>query len=168
MAEPPSAVVDSDRPARWRPRVLAWWPTSAQRAVARDRVLETPPEAFESFQDYFFFIHIHPLNRAVHVMGMLMGIPIFIASGAWLLAGSWWCVPVFLVGHVFFTGFGIAGHVLYDGTAMARTSRANFFKAFPWVVRINLETLTGRYPVRLAAFVERYPWVKDRWDLIER
>jgi hypothetical protein len=152
---------------RLRPRDAAWWPSPEVRAKARARIIEHPPEAFAVFEDYFFFIHIHPMNRWVHVLGMWIGLGVFAGSLAWLLAGSWLCVPTFLVGHLFFTGFGVLGHVLYDGTPEARTDRAYFFKAFPWILRINFETMTGRYPPRLAAFVERYPWVIEAWDLVD-
>lgn len=155
------------RTPRWVPRDAAWWPSADVRARARTRVLEHPPERFACFEDYFFFIHIHPMNRWVHVIGMWIGLAIF-GVAAWLLAvASWWSVPVFFAGHLFFTGLGILGHIVYDGTPEARTDRAYFFKAFPWIIALNLDTMLGRYPRRLATFVERYPWVRDVWDLVD-
>ena len=68
---------------------------------------------------------------------------------------------------MFFVGFGVFGHWLYDGTAYARTEAASFLRAFPWVIRINVETITGRFAPRLADLVERYPWVREVWDLVD-
>ena len=152
---------------RWRPRDAAWFPSSEARARARARVLETDPERFAHFRHYFFFIHTHPMNRWVHVIGMWIGLGVFGLAGFWLASGSWLCVPAFVVGHLFFTGFGILGHVLYDGTPEARTNRDYFLKAFPWIIGINVDTMTGRYDRKLADFVERYPWVKETWDLVD-
>jgi hypothetical protein len=162
----PLAAAASSAP-RWRPRDAAWWPSADARARARQRFADVTPERFEAFEDYFFFLHIHPMNRWVHTVGMLIGTAIFGWSLVLLIAGSWWCVAAFVLGHVFFTGFGIFGHWLYDGAAYVRTEAVSFLRAFPWVIRINVDTLTGRFTHRLAPFVERYPFVRDAWDLVD-
>lgn len=146
------------------PRARSWFPGPAERAAARARVHGFPPERFATFRDYFFFLHIHPKNRLVHVAGMLLGLPIF---GLALYRLDVWSVPLFFFGHLFFTGMGVLGHVIYDGTPDARTNRDNALRAFPWVLAINLATLRGTYDAQLRAFVERYPFVTDAWDLVE-
>lgn len=151
-----------------RPRATSLWPSSEERSRSAARVHTFGPERFERYEDYFFFLHIDPRNRAIHVIGMLIGMAWFAWSAMLLYRLSPWCLATFVIGHLFFTGFGVLGHVIYDGTSEARTSARYALKAFPWILAINFRTLSLTYQPLLARFVERYPFAVEAFDLVER
>lgn len=143
-----------------------WWPSPNVRAASRNRVAAFEPAQFEKYSDYFFFIHIDPILRFWHALGMIAGIGFFV-----LLLFNWtnwyWNVVYYVLGVFFFYIVGIISHHVYDGGG-AKTERKQFFDSFPTVIYINLLTATGLYQSRLRRFVEKYPFTIEAYALVPR
>lgn len=145
------------------PRFSHFYPSSSLRETAKQIVLRNPPEKFQNYVDWFFFIHIDPVQRYIHAFGMFVGLALF-ALMIW--EWSWWSGVYLIVGSFFFYGFGILSHMIYDkGTA--RSSPKYFHETIWPVIEINLLTVTGGYDKKLRAFLSRYPHLSQEMDLVE-
>jgi hypothetical protein len=148
------------------PRNSCWIPTRESRAICRQRVTAAQPSQFKSYQDYFFFLHIDPVLRFWHTIGMFAGVAFFV-----LLVLNWtnwyWNVGFYLLGVLFFYGFGILSHYAYDGGA-AKTVRKHFLDSTPTVIYINLLTVSFLYQKRLCEFVREYPFTVTAYDLVPK
>jgi hypothetical protein len=134
--------------------------------VARNRqiILDNPPQKFASYWDWFHFIHIDPVQRWIHLIGMIIGsyfyVMIFIE---WSLL-SW---LYYLLGVIFFYGAGLISHLLYD-TGAAKSDPRYFHITLWAVIHINLRTLTFTYDSWLRDFLRKYPFSSEYFKLREK
>ncbi|MBT3586009.1 MAG: hypothetical protein HN509_13970 [Halobacteriovoraceae bacterium] len=140
-----------------------WRLATSDRDRNSARMLAHPPERFETYQDWFFFSHIDPVQRFWHCLGMIIGTPMFL-----LLFYFWnsWSVLFYLLGVFFFYGFGVLSHLYYDGSK-GRSEMRNFHLTTWLVIKINYWTFFGFYPKVLGKFVEKYPFTKEAFELEE-
>ncbi len=145
------------------PRHSRLFPSPEFREEARLRIANIPKERFETYVDWFYYIHIDPVQRWVHAFGMFVGAGFF---GAMVAAWGWWSIPFYLIGVFFFYGFGVISHQIYDrGEAK---SEPKYFLLTLWlVISINLTTVLMTYDAGLRRFVAKYPFAAEAFDLIE-
>jgi len=149
------------------PRTCRLHPTAATRERNHRTLTSTPPEEFDRYWDWFYFLHVDPVQRWIHLVGMLLGTWIFWRAGGLLLEGRWLAgAALGAFGCFPFYGFGVISHNVYDKGA-AESDPAYWHVTFFTVVYINLTTMLGLYDRTLRAFVARYPWVRARWDLVD-
>lgn len=146
---------------RYKPKHTKWVMDPTTKSKNLKRVLEFGPERFESYQDYFFFVHIDPIQRFWHSMGMVVGLFFFT-----LLFYSWniWSILFYFLGVFFFYGIGVISHAYYDGHT-GKSEIKYFHITTPTVIKINLLTLTGLYQRNLNKFVQKYPFTVDAFEL---
>jgi len=145
----------------YKPRNSKWIVDSKTRSVNLARVDKYGPEHFENYQDYFFFVHIDPIQRFWHSIGMIIGTYFF-----FMLFYSWniWSILYYFLGVFFFYGFGVISHAYYDGHS-GRSEAKYFHLTTPTVIKINLLTLTGTYQKYLNTFIKKYPFTVDAFDM---
>lgn len=148
------------------PSNTRWIPNKASRQASQDRLDRYGADLFESYNEYFFFMHVDPVLRFWHTIGMFAGTLFFV-----MLAIKWNVWPLnltyYLLGVLFFYGFGILSHYAYDG-GDAKTGVSRFVSTFPTVVRFNLLTATGLYQRELRKFVAKYPVTVEAYGLLPR
>lgn len=144
-------------------------PSKASRQFHLERNRKYGPDKFQCYNDWFYFIHIDPILRWWHGLGMMTGIIfyIFAALDLWVFGLGLSCIIKFLVGVFFFYFLPLISHFIYDG-GTAKSSPDKFHSTLIPVVHINLLTLTGSYDSWLRKFIEKYPFTKDAWDLEEK
>ena len=150
------------------PRATRLVPTRASRDRAFRVIQRNPPERFERYADWFYFLHLDPVLRWIHLVGMVLGTYLFYRGYAACAAGAWisGCLTA-MVGVIPFYYFGVLSHWIYDKAAAA-SDPAYWHVTFFTVVYINVATASGMYGTTLRRFVDRYPWVAREWDLVER
>jgi hypothetical protein len=143
-------------------------PTRESRAFHAARNRTFTPDKFESYTDWFYFIHIDPYTRALHAFGMVVGTLLYVVSlYRFLVFGA--RPEAFLTlsaGAFFFYVFPLLSHYVYDGGG-ARSTPGKFLPTLLPVIHINLLTLTGRFDSWLRRFVEKYPFTVAAWALRE-
>lgn len=118
------------------------------------RVLTLPPERFDSYFDYYVFIHLNTDVVILHCVGMLLGF-FFLAMA--IIKMSW----VYLVLHlVTFNLIPLVSHWIYDGLMTPTASGAPFISIW-YAIRINMWYLTGRQNKIEQKFIEKYPFAEE-------
>ncbi len=149
------------------PRHSRIFPTKLELDISESIPKKYGPEFFETYQDWFYFAHIDPVQRWIHALGMVIGYGIYIYCG--YLAINLMVIPFIiwlLVGIFFYYGSGLISHSVYDRAA-GKTTPDHFGDTFGTVHRFNLETLLGIYDYSLRKFIKKYPFVTEAFDLIE-
>jgi len=145
------------------PRISTFFPSSHTRTLAQSTVRNNPPEKFQSYQDWFFFIHIDPAQRYVHSIGMVIGTIFFMML---FIEWSYWSFLYYILGVFFFYVVGIISHLIYD-KGEAKSHPRYFAVTFLTTIQFNLLTLFGMYDKKLREFLKKYPFVAEEYDLIE-
>jgi hypothetical protein len=142
------------------PSYSRFFPSKEQREVAAKANREFNVDSFDTYNDWFYFIHINPAQRLLHAFGMFTGFSFFFRSIIELN------IIYFFIGTFFFYFLGLISHFIYD-KATARSGPKHFLSTLWPVIRINLHTSFGIYDKSLRAFVEKYPFVSNIHDLQE-
>lgn len=144
-------------------------PSKDTRAFHLDRNGKYGPEKFQSYNDWFYFIHIDPILRWWHAGGMVIGslFYIFAALDFWVFGLTLAMTIKIFVGVFFFYCLPLISHYIYDG-GTAKSSPDKFHSTLIPVIHINLLTLTGRYDQWLRKFIEKYPFTTEAWQLEEK
>jgi len=150
------------------PRFSRIIPYEEERSRMNSVIESSDPEKFETYADWFFFIHIDPVSRFIHLVGMLTGIYLFINCVQLLISGEYfYSIALLPVGIFFFYQFGVIGHLIFDKGSV-KSDPKYWSVTLPAVIYINLLTLTGTYGLALRKHAEKYPFVIDEWQLVER
>lgn len=155
-----------DTNERLIPANARWRPTSESRAENCRRVAAHAPERFKKYSDYFFFIHVDPVLRFWHSLGMFAGIAFF-ALLVFNISNWPWNLVLYSLGVLFFYGFGVISHYFYDG-GVAKTGRKHFWDSLFTVIYFNTLTAFGLYQRRLRRFVEEYPFTIEAYELLPK
>lgn len=151
------------------PRSARLIPSRESLRFHRERNATYTFDKFETYNDWFYFIHIDPFLRWIHAVGMMIGIFFYSISllGFWVY--GWSTAPIlhFFAGAFFFYFLPVISHYIYDG-GTAKSTPDKYHSTFLPVVHINLMTLTGTYDRWLRKFVEKYPFTREAWELEER
>ncbi len=151
-----------------KPRYSRPVPTKASRAFHKERNRRYTPEQFNTYNDWFYFIHIDPYTRALHALGMVIGVSSY-ALSLYLFVSTGLQLEAFVAlfsGAFFFYVFPLLSHYLYDGGG-AKSTPDKFLPTLLPVIHINLMTLTGRFDPWLREFVKKYPFTREAWALEE-
>jgi hypothetical protein len=151
------------------PKATRLFPNKASRLFHAKRTAEYGPEKFQSYNDWFYFIHLDPVIRWWHAIGMGIGIIFFIFAGmhAWIFGFGLSFILKFLVGCFFFYFLPLISHYIYDG-GMIISGPNKFHSTLIPVIHINLLTYTGQYDRWLRKYIEKYPFTIEAWDLEEK
>lgn len=127
------------------------------------------PDKFQTYNDWFYFIHVDPFLRWVHAIGMMIGCILYYFSAyqLWLTGFGLSVVVKFLIGVFFFYFLPLISHYIYDGGS-AKSTPDKFHSTLIPVIHINLLTLTGTYDKWLRKFIVKYPFTVEAWQLEEK
>lgn len=144
-------------------------PTSESREFHRKRNAEFSPDKFQSYTDWFYFIHIDHYMRWFHAISMVIGCSLYIISAykLWIFGLKADTVITFFTGMFFFYFLPLISHFIYDAGS-AKAGPDKFLPTFIPVIHINFMTLTWTYDSWLRKFIEKYPFVIEAWQLEER
>lgn len=148
----------------YRPKNSKWVMDGKTRQSNQARVAKYGPEEFKTYQDYFFFVHIDPIQRFWHASGMIVGLYFFTML---FYVWSSWSFLYYLLGVFFFYGVGVISHAYYDGHS-GRSEIKHFLTTTPVVIKINLLTLCGLYQKSLEKFIQKYPFTVEAYDMETR
>jgi hypothetical protein len=151
------------------PRSARLFPTQKSRSFHIERNTIYTSDKFNTYNDWFYFIHIDPYLRWVHAFGMVVGVIFFSISfyNFWILGLNSFPITLCLIGTFFFYFLPLLSHYYYDGGG-AKSSPDSYLSTFIPVIHINLLTLTGRYDRWLRKFIIKYPFTVEAWELVER
>ena len=151
------------------PRSTRLFPNKSSRVFHNKRNAKYGPEKFQNYNDWFYFIHLDPVIRWWHGIGMMIGIIFYIFAGldAWIFGFGLSTIIKILAGVFFFYFVPLISHYIYDGST-AKSSPGKFHSTLIPVIHINLLTLTGQYDRWLRKFIEKYPFTVEAWDLEEK
>jgi len=139
------------------------FPTKKIRHDALIRNEKYTKDLFEKYNDWFYFVHIDPIQRFIHAFGMVVGLFFFIMI---FLEWSAFSILYYFLGVFFFYVLGIISHKIFDhGTG--ESERKYLLHTTYIVISINLQTLFFQYNKSLKKFVKKYPFVIEAYDLIE-
>lgn len=144
-------------------------PTKESRQFHRFRNDIYTVEKFQSYNDWFYFIHVDPFIRWVHAIGMVIGLILYFIAGYkfWILGFNLEVAVIFFCGIFFFYFLPLISHFIYDG-GTAKSSPDKFHSTLIPVIHINILTLSGRYDLWLRSFIAKYPFTVEAWELEER
>jgi hypothetical protein len=150
------------------------WPTQDTKDFHLVRNKKFQPSKFQTYNDWFYFIHIDQYVRLGHAFGMFLGLFFFtITIYKLVIFGlSINLISPLAVGTFFFYFFPLLTHIFYEGncfeggTAIAPPSK--FLTTLIPVIHINLMTVSGTYDGWLRNFIKKYPFIKDAWELEEK
>lgn len=144
-------------------------PTKSSREFHLERNARYTPEKFQSYNDWFYFIHVDPFIRWIHAFGMIIGCFLYIISiYEFIIFGFGWAPVIkFFAGMFFFYFLPLISHFIYDG-GTAKSTPDKFHSTLVPVIHINLLTITGRYDKWLRKFIQKYPFTVEAWQLEER
>lgn len=113
---------------------------------------------FDTFEDYFFYLHLNRHTQLMHFWGALLSAPL-LPWGVAMLLYHWNPWP-FIFYTVMFYGSGFSSHVLFDGRVSETTP--DYGPSYFYVIVINFKLLAGNLKEYEARYVQRYPhtlWV---------
>ena len=144
-------------------------PSKESREFHIKRTLHYTPDKFESYNDWFYFIHVDPYMRWIHALGMVIGVILYLFSAIQIILNGFGWKPVieFFVGMFFFYFLPLISHHIYDG-GKANATPDKFLPTLIPVIHINLLTITGTYDKWLRKFMVKYPFTKEAWALEDK
>ena len=144
---------------------------TTSRAFRQKHIKTYQVADFDSFDDYFFYIHLNPAVRWAHAWGSALGaILLFWGLYVLILDRSW--LPL-LVATALYYGIGFLSHFLFDGVFFetgkydpdaAASPRQAFFQSYRSLILLILNTFSGKALALEQAFIARYPhtlWIFD-------
>ncbi len=151
------------------PKYSTFIPTRQSRSFHIRRNSIYTPDKFETYNDWFYFIHLDPHARMIHAFGMVVGTFLYcISFYKFIIFGlTWNLVFTILMAAFFFFFLPLISHYIYDGGG-AKSTPDKFLPTFLPVIHINLMTITGKFDPWLRDFVKKYPFTIEAWGLEER
>ncbi|PKL75932.1 MAG: hypothetical protein CVV27_12855 [Candidatus Melainabacteria bacterium HGW-Melainabacteria-1] len=126
---------------------------------------------FDSFDDYFLYIHLNPAVRWAHAWGAVLGVILLIWGLYMLLAERSWIALI--VGVGLYYGVGFVSHYVFDGVffetgkyqqGSAASPQQTYLQSYRSLIQLILATLSGKDQALEKAFWARYPhtrWIFD-------
>lgn len=124
------------------------------KAVRSKTILTLPPDKFETYFDYYVYIHLNSDVVITHVVGMLLGF-LFLALA--IIHWSW----IYLGLHLFcFNIIPLVSHKIFDGIGTPTAVGAPLISIW-YAIKINMWYLTGQQAKKENEFFAKYPFAKD-------
>jgi len=151
------------------PKFSSFIPRKENREFHKERNLTYTPDHFQTYTDWFYFIHIDPYARRVHAFGMVAGVYLYVISAykIWVFGLNLNVLLNILMAAFFFFYLPLISHYVYDG-GKAKSTPKMFLPTFLPVIHINLLTLSGKYDQWLRKFILKYPFTVKAWELQEK
>lgn len=131
--------------------------TTTSRAFRKEHLNHYRVYDFDSFEDYFLYLHLNPHIQVIHVLGGVAIVPVF----PWVLYSLIHLhqpLPFVLFSLAFY-GAGFLSHWTGDGQ-ISKTVKA-FGPSYLYVILLNFRVITGSQSAYEARFLARYP--HTRW-----
>jgi len=127
-------------------------PTNSKEV--RSKILHTlPPEKFDTYFDYYVYIHLNRNVQVMHVIGMLLG---FLFLTLAIMKWSW----IYLGLHLFcFNIIPLVSHNIFDGVGTPTATGAPLISIW-YAMKINMWYLTGQQDIKEREFLARYPFAE--------
>lgn len=126
---------------------------TTEKEFRKKTLLELSPERFETYFDYYVFIHLNSKVVVMHSVGMLLGF-LFLALA--IYHWSW----IFLVVHLIcFNVIPLVSHIIFDGINTPTATGAPLISIW-YAIRINMWYLTGRQKKIEEDFIRKYPFTE--------
>lgn len=140
---------------------------SRQFHMARNAIYTA--DKFESYNDWFYFIHVDHYLRWIHAVSMVIGFFLYFISAykLWIFGFKADTVITFFIGMFFFYFLPLISHYIYDGGS-AKSTPDKFHSTLIPVIHINVMTLTGTYDSWLRKYIQKYPFTTEAWQLEEK
>ena len=150
------------------PKYSSFIPRKENREFHKERNIKYTPVHFETYTDWFYFIHIDPYARRAHAFGMVLGTFVYVISfyKFWVFGLTFKFLFQIHLAAFFFFYLPLISHYVYDG-GKAKSTPKMFLPTFLPVIHINLLTLTGNYDQWLRTFILKYPFTVEAWKLEE-
>lgn len=144
-------------------------PNSESRQFHMARNAVYTPDKFQSYNDWFYFIHVDHYLRWIHAVSMVIGIFLYFISAykLWIFGFKADTIITFFIGMFFFYFLPLISHYIYDGGS-AKSTPDKFHSTLVPVIHINVMTLFGTYDSWLRKFIEKYPFTHEAWQLEEK
>lgn len=127
-------------------------PTTS-RTERQLHLLELSPALFETYFDYYIFIHLNRDVQKLHVVGMLLG---FMFLGLAIIKWSW----VYLILHLItFNLIPLVSHWIYDGIMTPTASGAKIISIW-YAIKLNIWFMTGQQDQKERQFIAKYPFTE--------
>lgn len=128
-------------------------PTNSKEERAKN-LHSLSPERFETYFDYYVYIHLNQKVQIMHVIGMLLGF-LFLALA--IIKWSW----VYLVLHLIsFNIIPLVSHNLFDGVGTPTATGAPLISIW-YAIKINMWYLTGQQTKKEQEFFQKYPFAES-------
>lgn len=121
----------------------------------RAKILHSlPPERFETYFDYYVYIHLNQNVQIMHVIGMLMGFLFLVMA---IIKWSW----VYLILHLIsFNIIPLISHNIFDGVGTPTATGAPLISIW-YAIKINMWYLTGQQKKKEQEFFQKYPFAES-------
>lgn len=150
------------------PQSSRFIPIRAERQRLFEAIRNRNKEDFHSYWDWFFYIHICPISRFIHWVGMLLGLYFYTQFFFEIGKVSWWIsLSDLIIGIICFYYFGVISHLIYDNIA-GKVVPKYWYITFWAVIYINLITMFGLYGRELKKQIKKYPFINDDWQLVDK
>ena len=128
-------------------------PNKSRREL-KESLSQLEPKDFDSYEEYFWALHLNESVVIMHLIGFVLGLAILPYA---LYTLQW---PLFVVYFFFFYGFGFLSHWIFDGIP-SRTAKEAPWGSFIYAVDVNLSFLTGRFQKKQHELLSKYPKLRD-------
>jgi len=151
------------------PKNSSFIPRQKNREFHKNRNINYTADKFNSYIDWFYFIHIDPYARRIHAFGMVIGTFLYFicAYKIWIFGFSIEIIIQIFLAAFFFFYLPLISHYIYDG-GKAKSTPDMFLPTLIPVIHINLLTISGRYDKWLRKFILKYPFTIEAWGLEEK
>ncbi|HEY9842059.1 MAG: hypothetical protein ACAI44_24135 [Candidatus Sericytochromatia bacterium] len=141
------------------------------RAFRQKHIKSYRVSDFESFDDYFFYIHLNPAVRWAHAWGSALG-AILLLWGSYLLIADHSFLTLIVATGLYY-GVGFLSHYAFDGVFFetgkydpdaSDTPKQAFMQSYRSLIMLIVHTFTGKAIALEKTFVARYPhtlWIFD-------
>lgn len=130
--------------------------TTASRSQKAAGIRRYGPDVFDTWYDWFLFVHLDRGTQAVHAISMVAGLAMF--PWAMIELFAWNPLPLVLFTAVYY-GSGFASHWVCDGLVSPTVPEP--MKAYEGVLRLNFGWWLGTLPEEEEALLARYPFVRE-------
>ena len=128
--------------------------STTSRQFRRQHLHHYGPEDFETFSDYFLYLHLNSRVQVIHAVGFWLALPFIPWSVKKLFQKNPW---PFIAVSVLFYGSGFASHWTEDG--LVSKTASSFFRTYWEAIVLNWRCTTGSQRRYEAEFVQKYPHV---------
>lgn len=129
--------------------------STTSRAFRQVHLHHYGPEDFDSFSDYFLYLHLNPRVQVIHALGYWLSLPFLPWSikKIWQEKNPW----PFLGLSALFYGAGFAAHWTEDGQVSKTIT--SFFATYREAIVMNWRVVSGSQKSYEQAFMQKYPHV---------